>query len=147
MECRIFTMPNQRPARMSQFCTSLSLLAERGVIGDPKLQKSRGACIKPASGNVLLLMVASPALSRKSMMKSPKLRIVSMAILLAVLGIQMSAQEQKKHHRRYKFVDLGTPGGPHSYGSVNGDGFGLLNNSGVGRGRSLLLDIPFYRTH
>ena len=66
-----------------------------------------------------------------------------MAILLAVLGIQMSAQEQKKQHRRYKFVDLGTPGGPHSYGSVNGDGFGLLNNSGVGRGGVSFLTSSF----
>jgi len=31
---------------------------------------------------------------------------------------------------RYKSVDLGTLGGPHSYGSVNGDGFTLLNNAG-----------------
>jgi hypothetical protein len=76
------------------------------------------------------------------MMKSPKLRIVGMAILLAVLRIQMSAQEQKKQHRRYKFVDLGTPGEPHSYGSVNGDGFGLLNNSGVGRGGVFFLTSP-----
>jgi probable HAF family extracellular repeat protein len=35
-----------------------------------------------------------------------------------------------KHHH-YKLIDIGTFGGPHSYGSVNGDGFQLLNNSGV----------------
>jgi probable HAF family extracellular repeat protein len=34
-------------------------------------------------------------------------------------------------HQHYKLVDLGTLGGPHSYGSINGDGFQLLNNSGV----------------
>jgi probable HAF family extracellular repeat protein len=32
--------------------------------------------------------------------------------------------------QHYKFIDLGTLGGPHSYGSVNGNGFALLNNSG-----------------
>jgi probable HAF family extracellular repeat protein len=53
------------------------------------------------------------------------------AILIGVLGIQTSAQEKAKQHRHYKFVDLGTLGGPHSYGSINGEGFGLLNNSGV----------------
>ena len=40
---------------------------------------------------------------------------------------EVSASPQ---HTRYKLVDLGTLGGPHSYGSVNGDGFRLLNNSG-----------------
>jgi probable HAF family extracellular repeat protein len=42
---------------------------------------------------------------------------------------QLAAQDNKHHH--YKLIDLGTLGGPHSYGSVNGDGFRLLNNSGV----------------
>jgi hypothetical protein len=32
---------------------------------------------------------------------------------------------------RYKLVDLGTFGGPHSRGSASGDGALLLNNSGV----------------
>jgi hypothetical protein len=32
---------------------------------------------------------------------------------------------------RYTVTDLGTLGGPIGYGSVNGDGFQLLNNSGV----------------
>lgn len=35
------------------------------------------------------------------------------------------------HQARYKLIDLGTFGGPHSYGSVNGDGFRLLNESGT----------------
>ena len=42
-----------------------------------------------------------------------------------------SAQEHSDRHHSYKLIDLGTLGGPHSYGSVNGDGFQLLNNSGV----------------
>jgi probable HAF family extracellular repeat protein len=36
-----------------------------------------------------------------------------------------------KPHHHYKLVILGTLGGPHSYGSVSGDGFSLLNDSGV----------------
>jgi probable HAF family extracellular repeat protein len=43
----------------------------------------------------------------------------------------MAAQEHHEKHLRYKLIDLGTFGGPHSYGSVNGDGFQLLNNSGA----------------
>jgi hypothetical protein len=39
--------------------------------------------------------------------------------------------ELAAQHTRYKLLDLGTLGGPHSYGSVNGEGFQLLNNSGV----------------
>src|SRR5215469_5826787 len=46
------------------------------------------------------------------------------------LAAQSEAATNTKHHH-YKFIDLGTLGGPHSYGSVNGDGFSLLNNSGV----------------
>jgi probable HAF family extracellular repeat protein len=42
-----------------------------------------------------------------------------------------SVQQQAPHYHHYKFIDLGTLGGPHSYGSVNGVGFRLLNNSGV----------------
>ena len=34
------------------------------------------------------------------------------------------------HPEPYKLIDLRTLGGQHSYGSVNGDGFQLLNNSG-----------------
>lgn len=44
---------------------------------------------------------------------------------------QGAVREDRPHHMRYRLVDLGTLGGPHSYGSVNGDGFSLLNNSGV----------------
>jgi probable HAF family extracellular repeat protein len=53
------------------------------------------------------------------------------------ISVPLSAQEQKEQmgqkneHHHYKLVDVGTLGGPHSYGSVNGNGFQLLNNSGV----------------
>src|SRR4051812_32185799 len=35
------------------------------------------------------------------------------------------------HYPHYRFIDLGTLGGPHSYGPVNGLGSRLLNNAGV----------------
>src|SRR5581483_2409548 len=49
--------------------------------------------------------------------------------ILCVPGIVV-AQEHTAHHH-YKFVDLGTLGGPHSYGSPNGSGSRLLNSAGV----------------
>jgi probable HAF family extracellular repeat protein len=55
------------------------------------------------------------------------------AFLLVLIGGFVSvvpAEAGSKHHH-YKLVDLGTLGGPHSYGSVNGDGFALLNESGL----------------
>jgi probable HAF family extracellular repeat protein len=51
-------------------------------------------------------------------------------MLLGGLICAVPAEAGSKHHH-YKLVDLGTFGGPHSYGSVNGEGFPLLNNSGV----------------
>jgi probable HAF family extracellular repeat protein len=58
--------------------------------------------------------------------------ITAMAIFtLLSLPLQLRAQEHHEKHVRYKLIDLGTFGGPHSYGSVNGDGFQLLNNYGV----------------
>jgi probable HAF family extracellular repeat protein len=54
---------------------------------------------------------------------------MSTALLSAVLGLAVSVSAQQRP--RYRLVDLGTLGGPHSNGSVNGDGFQLLNNSGI----------------
>jgi probable HAF family extracellular repeat protein len=53
--------------------------------------------------------------------------VSSVPFLSAAQGNQGS--KHKDHH--YKLIDLGTLGGPIGYGSVNGDGFRLLNNSGV----------------
>ena len=44
----------------------------------------------------------------------------------------LTAQDNAhRHHPRYKLIDLGTLGGPISYGPVNGDGGRLLNNDGI----------------
>ena len=47
-------------------------------------------------------------------------------MVLLVLPNRVAAQQL-----RYRLVDIGTLGGPHSYGAINGDGIPLLNNSGV----------------
>jgi probable HAF family extracellular repeat protein len=50
------------------------------------------------------------------------------AVILFSLGVQAQLAAQ---HTRYKLIDLGTLGGPHSYGSPNGPGSRLLNSAGV----------------
>ena len=54
-------------------------------------------------------------------------------LVFMVVGMWLctSAQGQSLNHPRYRLVDLGTLGGPVSYGSVNGDGGRLLNDRGV----------------
>jgi probable HAF family extracellular repeat protein len=52
----------------------------------------------------------------------------SFLMLLTILGLPNELRAQKP---RYRLVDIGTLGGPHSYGEINGDGIPLLNNSGV----------------
>jgi hypothetical protein len=61
-------------------------------------------------------------------------------VLLCALAVPISLAAQdhadKPRHHHNKLFDLGTLGGPHSYGSVNGDGFALLNDFVCGsRGR------------
>ena len=57
--------------------------------------------------------------------------LAAAAMVCALAAQENAAQGNGAKHHHYMFVDLGTLGGPHSYGSVNGDGFSLLNNSGV----------------
>jgi probable HAF family extracellular repeat protein len=69
-------------------------------------------------------------------MKSSKLaRMFAASILVFAIGNLLCAQEttvgSRPRHGRYKVVDLGTLGGPFSYGSANGDGGRLLNDAGV----------------
>jgi probable HAF family extracellular repeat protein len=66
-------------------------------------------------------------------MKSKTLTCITAITLFAALALpaRLAAQEHHEEHLHYKLIDLGTLGGPHSHGSVNGDGFQLLNNSGV----------------
>jgi len=52
--------------------------------------------------------------------------VISLLLWLAV-PLELSSQ----HTVRDKLIDLGTLGAPISYGSANGDGGRLLNNSGI----------------
>jgi probable HAF family extracellular repeat protein len=57
-----------------------------------------------------------------------KISVLAVSLFaVLVLPISLAAQQ----HPRYRLIDLGTLDGPHSYGSINGDGFQLLNNSGI----------------
>jgi len=57
--------------------------------------------------------------------------LAALEMPLGLAGQDESAHAKKAQHHHYKFIDMGTLGGPHSYGSINGDGYSLLNNSGV----------------
>src|SRR5215469_1177730 len=61
-------------------------------------------------------------------MNSRTLMCITAISLFAALAnpVQLAAQGT-----RYKLIDIGTLGGPIGYGSVNGNGFRLLNNSGA----------------
>jgi len=56
---------------------------------------------------------------------------ILVSALFAVVTTSTLLFAQARKHPRYKVVDLGTLGGPISYGSVNGDGGRLLNDAGV----------------
>jgi probable HAF family extracellular repeat protein len=58
---------------------------------------------------------------------SHRKQLIALTLFTALaVPAQLAAQ-----HTRYKLVDLGTLGGPIGYGSIDGDGAQLLNNSGV----------------
>ena len=59
-----------------------------------------------------------------------KLKFSTSIVVIALLGMGGTSTQVSAQQTRYKLIDLGTLGGPHSYGSVNGNGFSLLNNSG-----------------
>jgi probable HAF family extracellular repeat protein len=58
-------------------------------------------------------------------------RIIALIFFAALGGPAQLAAQGTIKQPHYKLVDLGTLGGPHSYGSVNGEGFQLLNDAGV----------------
>jgi probable HAF family extracellular repeat protein len=60
-----------------------------------------------------------------------KLRCLVLIIFATCLNAQNTASSPASQKIRYRLVDLGTLGGPISYGSVNGDGFRLLNDAGA----------------
>jgi len=57
--------------------------------------------------------------------------IVVTSLAMTFLCVSSSAQSVSANRARYKLIDLGTLGGPISYGSSAGDGTRLLNNAGV----------------
>jgi probable HAF family extracellular repeat protein len=58
-------------------------------------------------------------------------KVVALTLFASLaVPVQLAAQIREKQPH-YKLIDLSTLGGPHSYGSVNGDGFQLLNNKGA----------------
>lgn len=61
---------------------------------------------------------------------SSKIFAVFALTALALAQEQTAAVPGRHHIPRYRLVDLGTLGGPISYGGLNGDGFRLLNDSG-----------------
>jgi probable HAF family extracellular repeat protein len=57
--------------------------------------------------------------------------ILLSAGLILILPAFAAGQEHASRHTRYRLVDLGTLGGPISYGSADGPGGRILNNAGV----------------
>jgi hypothetical protein len=51
--------------------------------------------------------------------------------LVTLFAIILPLESSAQNRQRYRLIDLGTLGGPISYGSVNGGGFRLLNDAGT----------------
>ena len=70
-------------------------------------------------------------------MKCRILTCITVIALFAALGLplQLAAQDNHNHHKhhRYKLIDLGTLGGPQSFGDP-GHGAGNINNRGIAVG-------------
>jgi probable HAF family extracellular repeat protein len=71
----------------------------------------------------------------KSIFQCPAALLRTAIVAASLLPIHVPApclgQTASANKTRYKLIDLGTLGGPISYGSVNGGGFRLLNDSGM----------------
>ena len=67
------------------------------------------------------------------MHRTSQTRMTFVALVVVVLAAQLwlNASPHSHKHPHYRVVDLGTLGGPLSYGSANGDGGRLLNDAGV----------------
>ena len=65
----------------------------------------------------------------------------ALAVVVLAVPLSLNAGQHSHKHPRYKVVDLGTLGGPLSYGSANGEGGRLLNDAGDVC-RMLTLRIP-----
>ena len=83
----------------------------------------------------------------ESMKNRPSVCVAAAVLVCAAVSpLRIAAQVQPtnnagaRHHPRYKVVDLGTLGGPISYGSLNGDGSRQLNDAGE---VSFYADLPF----
>jgi len=65
--------------------------------------------------------------------RTSQTRTIFLPLIVVVLAapLWLHASQQSHKHPRYRVVDLGTLGGPLSYGSANGDGGRLLNAAGV----------------
>ena len=59
-----------------------------------------------------------------------RIAAITLCAMLCMAG-WLNGQDRNEKPPRYKLVDLGTLGGPISYGSADGDGGRLLNNEGM----------------
>jgi probable HAF family extracellular repeat protein len=94
------------------------------VVSIEKLLRNRG--FTPSRATYISRLIACGLVEEK--MRS-KLIISTLLLLIALMG--QSAELKAQQQPRYRVVDLGTLGGPISYGSANGDGGRLLNDLGV----------------